>query len=300
MKILVSGATGLVGRALCHALEQANHSVTRLVRQTPTSGANDILWNPSQGVIEVDDLKQYDAIVHLAGEPIAAGRWTKARKARIRDSRVKSTQLIAEKVAELGDTWPVLISASALGFYGDCGDDIVTESAGAGTGFLAEVCQAWETATAPASEAGARVVHLRIGLVLSDHGGALAKMLTPFKLGLGGPLGDGKMWMSWIHLDDLVRAIAHILATPDLKGPVNGFAPNPVTNGEFTKTLGRVLRRPAILPVPAPALRIALGEMADALLLSSLRGTPNALLQSGFAFEHPELEPALRALLDNK
>lgn len=299
MNILVSGSTGLVGHALCRALEQAGHTVSCLVRGVPASHRHDIRWDPEQGTIGADALHGVDAVVHLAGEPIAAGRWNEARKRRILESRVAGTRLIAEQIAAGGDRPPVLISASALGYYGDRGDDLVTEAEPRGTGFLADVCAAWEDATAPAVEAGARVVHLRIGLVLSAEGGALAKMLPPFRLGLGGPLGHGRMWMSWIHLEDLVRAILHALHSPDLRGPVNGFSPNPVTNREFTRCLGRVLRRPAVLPVPARVLQLALGEMADALLLSSLRGTPERLLQSGFHFRHPDLDAALSDLLVN-
>ncbi|MDP2323331.1 MAG: TIGR01777 family oxidoreductase [Gammaproteobacteria bacterium] len=297
MNVLVSGATGLVGQALCTALDETGHAVSSLLRRTSTSHPDAILWNPEAGTFDADNLDRFDAIVHLAGEPIAAGRWNEKRKARILESRVAGTRLIAEQIARAGGKPPVLISASALGFYGDRGDDVVTEAEPAGEGFLAEVCQAWEDATVPASEAGARVVNLRIGMVLAAHGGALAKMLPPFRLGLGGPLGDGRMWMSWIHLNDLVRAILYLLDTPDIHGPVNAFAPNPLTNKEFTRTLGRVLKRPACIPVPAPVLRLALGEMADALLLSSLRGTPGRLLQADFRFEHPDLEAALADLL---
>lgn len=297
MHILVSGSTGLVGRALCPALEQAGHTVACLLRRAPAPNGESILWQPEAGILGVDSLDAFDAVVHLAGEPIAAGRWTAARKKRIRDSRIVSTRLIAEHIANVEGSPPILISASALGYYGDRGDEWISEEASPGKGFLADVCREWEAATGPAEKAGARVAHLRTGLVLSAEGGALAKMLTPFRLGLGGPLGSGKMWMSWIHLNDLVGAIIHILHTPALCGPVNGFAPNPVTNKDFATTLGHVLGRPACLPAPAPVLRLALGEMADALLLSSLRGRPGRLLQSGFTFAYPELEPALAGLL---
>lgn len=297
MRVLVSGSSGLVGKALCTALEKAGHAVVQLVRNDTALSEQAIYWDPDQGVLAGEQLAGLDAVVHLAGEPIATGRWSAEKKARIRDSRVKGTQLLADRLASLEGPPPVLISASAIGYYGNQGDAEVTEEAPLGHGFLAEVCRDWEAATKPAAEAGIRVVNLRIGVVLSSEGGALAKMLPPFRMGMGGPLGNGKMWMSWIHLDDLVGAILHALETEALRGPVNGFAPNPVTNKEFARTLGRVLKRPAVLPVPATVLRTALGDMADELLLSSVRGVPARLQDTGFAFAHPELEGALRDLL---
>lgn len=297
MRVMVSGSTGLVGKALCLSLEEKGHDVVRLVRGESGQSGGAVRWDPEGGVLPAESLTDIDAIVHLAGEPIAAGRWNAERKARIRDSRVNGTALVAKRIAEAGGRPPVLVSASALGIYGDKGDEVVTEEAPSGEGFLADVCRAWEEATVPASEAGARVVNLRIGIVLAADGGALEKMLPPFRLGMGGPLGKGEMWMSWIHLEDMVRAIEFALETPGLQGPVNAFAPNPVTNKDFTKTLGGALNRPAILPVPPFALRLALGEMADALLLSSVRGKPARLLESGFEYTYPDLEPALQNIV---
>jgi uncharacterized protein (TIGR01777 family) len=236
--------------------------------------------------------------VHLAGANITAGRWTASRKELIRSSRVDSTRLLCETLAGLEPRPSVLIAASAIGFYGDRGDAVMTEEHRAGSGFLAEVCRAWEDATSAAREAGIRVVNLRIGVVLAAAGGALAKMLTPFKLGLGGRLGTGRQYMSWIALDDLVGMIHHLLFADDLSGPVNAVAPNPVTNAEFTKALGRVLRRPTIFPVPVPIVRLAFGEMGRELLLAGARVEPAKVRESGFEFGHPRLEEALRHELD--
>lgn len=297
MRVMVSGSSGLVGKAVCAALEEAGHSVVQLVRNDTALPDQAVYWDPEQGVLAGEKLAGLDAVIHLAGEPIAEGRWTPEKKDRIRDSRVKGTRLLSERLASVEGAPSVLIAASAIGYYGNQGDTVVTEDSPSGEGFLAEVCRDWEAATAPASEAGVRVVNLRIGVVLSSEGGALSKMLPPFRMGMGGPLGNGKMWMSWIHLDDLAGAILHAVDTPDLRGPVNGFAPNPVTNKEFARTLGRVLKRPAFFPVPKAVLRTALGDMADELLLSSVRGTPVRLNESGFTFVHPELEGALRDLL---
>jgi hypothetical protein len=235
--------------------------------------------------------------VHLAGENIAAGRWTVEKKARIRDSRVKGTKTLCEALAQLSQPPKVLVSASAIGYYGDRGAELLWENSALGTGFLAEVCQAWEEATRPAMEKGIRVVLLRIGVVLSPAGGALAKMLLPFKLGLGGIIGSGKQYMSWIALDDVVGTIDHVLITDTLQGPVNAVAPHPVTNSEFTKTLRRVLRRPTLFPMPAFAARLAFGEMADELLLASTRVEPKRLIATEYRFRYPELEDALRHLL---
>jgi uncharacterized protein (TIGR01777 family) len=297
MRVLISGASGLVGTALGRALLARGDQVVRLVRPGASGATDAIPWDPVQGILSQEALAGMDAVVHLAGESVASGRWTASRKARIRESRVQGTALIASRLAALNDGPRVLVSASAIGFYGNRGDTMITEADSGGTGFLAEVCQAWEAATASASDAGLRVVHLRIGLVLSATGGALPKMLTPFRLGLGGPLGDGRMWMSWIHIDDLVRGILHALDTEVLQGPVNALAPEPVTNRDFTTSLGKVLGRPTVLPMPAPLIRLALGEMGDALLLNSLRGYPDRLLSTGFQFTYPSLEAALRALV---
>lgn len=297
MQVVVSGSTGLVGQALCEELLKSGHTVRPLVRDTSSAPAGSIPWDPARGRLDGSALEGVDAVVHLAGENIAAGRWNAARKARIRDSRVAGTELLAERLAGLAQRPGVLMSASAIGFYGDQGDAVVTEDTPAGKGFLAEVCQAWEAAAAPAADAGIRVVHPRIGMVLSERGGALAKMLPPFRMGMGGPIGRGQMWMSWIHLADLVRALIHMIATPELTGAVNALAPNPVTNLDFTRALGAALRRPAVIPVPETALKFALGEMAEELVLSSLRAVPSRLEGSGFEFKFPEVEAALRDLL---
>jgi len=294
MEIIVSGATGLVGKALCAALETSGHTLRRLVRNASPLSPQAIYWDPENGVLAPESLEGADAVVHLAGEPVAAGRWTAARKARIRGSRVKGTQLLCERLAACSAPPKALISASAIGYYGSRGDEVLNESSAPGEGFLPDVCRDWEAATGVAGAAGIRVVSLRLGLVLSPTGGALAKMLPPFKLGLGGTLGGGAPWMSWIHIDDLVAAIIHSLTDESLQGPVNAVAPAPVTNKTFTKTLGRVLGRPTVFPVPSPILRIALGEMADALLLASARVTPARLIDGDFAFRFPELEAALR------
>lgn len=298
--VAVTGASGLVGRALVDQLEEAGCLVRQLVRRPVKDAEREIFWNPSDGKIDTEELNGVDAVVHLAGENIAGGRWTAERKRRIVESRVKGTQLVAETLAGLSSKPSVLVSASAIGFYGDRGDEVVDEDSPAGDGFLAETCKAWEEANTPASDAGIRTVQVRIGLVLSPEGGALEKMLPPFKLGLGGVLGSGRQYMSWITLDDLVRVFHAAIRDPSLEGPVNGVGPSPVTNRDFTKTLGYVLNRPTILPAPAFALRLALGEMADELLLSGANVQPTRLQECGFAFPPPDdqLESALRRVLN--
>jgi uncharacterized protein (TIGR01777 family) len=278
-------------------LTGGGHRLTRLVRSATTAGAAEIEWNPQAGQLEPGDLEGLDGLVHLAGENIAAGRWTAGQKARIRDSRVNSTRLLSETLAQLSRPPKVLVCASAIGFYGDRGTDLMSEDSPAGGGFLAEVCEAWEAASQPARDAGIRTVLLRIGVVLSPAGGALAKMLLPFRLGAGGVIGTGDQYWSWIGLDDVVGAIHHALISDTLEGAVNAVAPQPVTNREFTKTLGRVLSRPTLVPLPGFAARLALGEMAEALLLASTRVEPARLLASGYTFRHPELEGALRHCL---
>lgn len=297
MRILISGATGLVGRAASQALTDGGHTVVPLVRSGGATPPDAIPWDPAGGKLDGAALEGIDGVVHLAGESIAGGRWTPARKARIRDSRVAGTRLLSETLARLARRPAFFISASAIGFYGNRGDEELGEDAPSGTGFLAEVCREWEGATRPAADAGIRVVNLRIGMVLARDGGALDKMLPPFRLGLGGPLGDGAMWMSWIHLHDLVAAIRFCADTPELSGPVNALAPNPVRNRDFTRALGHALGRPALLPAPAFALRLALGEMADELLLASTRAVPTRLRNAGFSFAYPEVGPALDHLL---
>jgi uncharacterized protein (TIGR01777 family) len=301
MKIIVTGASGLVGSALVPALMAAGHQVTALVRRVskhkPQAGVTEVDWNPAAGQLDAARLVGHDAAVHLAGEPIAAGRWTDAKKQRIRASRVESTRLLADTLARLQTRPRALVCASAIGYYGTRGAEVLTEESAPGNDFLAEVCRAWEGAAAPARAAGIRTVHLRFGIVLSKAGGALAQMLTPFQLGIGGPIGNGRHYMSWLALDDAVGMIEHALTDENLSGPVNAVAPQPVTNSEFAKTMGRVLGRPALLPMPAFALRFALGEMADALLLSSARVAPARLQAAGYQFKYPQLEGALRHVL---
>lgn len=295
-RVLVTGASGLIGATLVPFLTTGGHAVTRLVRNArPDTGT--IRWDPDAGTVDAAGLDGHDAVVHLAGESIASGRWTPARKERIRQSRVRGTRLLAETLARLPHPPRTLVSASAIGWYGDRGDAIVDEDAAPGSGFLADVCREWEAASEPARVAGIRVVHVRLGVVLTPAGGALAQMLTPFRLGVGGRIGDGRQWMSWIGIDDAVGALHHALVTETLSGAVNAVAPDPVTNADFTKTLARVLRRPALLPVPAAAARLAFGEMADALLLASTRVRPARLAAAGYPFRTPTLEGALRRLL---
>ena len=296
MKIAVTGASGMVGSAFCSLATTGGHRVLRLVRRKSES-PEEISWDPHTGKIDAEALRGVDAVVHLAGDNISEGRWTTAKKQRIRSSRVDGTRLISETLAKLDDKPRTMIAASAIGYYGNRGDEQLDESASVGTGFLADVVRDWEAATQPARDSGIRVVNLRLGVVISPQGGALRKMLTPFKLGLGGPVGNGRQYMSWISIDDAIGSIHHALMTDSLEGPVNAVAPGAVTNREFTKTLGRVLRRPTIFPMPAFAAKIAFGEMANDLLLSSTRVVPTRLTESDYAFRHPDLEQALRHVL---
>jgi uncharacterized protein len=297
MKILVSGSTGLVGKALVSSLTGAGHQVTRLVRSQPGAGEKDIYWDPEAGSLDSSRLEGLDGVVHLAGESIAEGRWTAEKKARIRNSRVKGTQLLAEALAQRAQRPRTLICSSAIGYYGDRGAEILREDSRPGSGFLPDVCREWEAATKPAADSGIRVVNLRTGLVLSSSGGALPKMLPPFKLGAGGKLGTGQQYMSWIAIDDLVGTIQHALEKNTLSGPVNAVSPHPVTNLEFTKTLGRVLSRPTIFAVPAFTVRLMFGQMGEDLLLASARVEPARLAGSGYVFRYPLLEGALRHVL---
>jgi uncharacterized protein (TIGR01777 family) len=300
VKVIITGATGLIGKALMRALLPEGHELTLLVRRRPESpagGVTEARWDPEAGTIEAPALEGHDAAVHLAGEPVAEGRWTDEKKRRIRESRVKGTALLARTLAGLSRKPSVLVSASAVGYYGDRAAEVLTEESAPGGDFLSGVCREWEEAARPASEAGIRVVHPRIGVVLDDKGGALPKMLTPFKLGVGGKVGDGRQYMSWITLDDVVGVIRRALTEERLRGPVNAVAPRPVTNEEFTKTLGRVLGRPTIFTVPQFAARLAFGEVADALLLASQRVEPMRLKEVDFGFADPELEGALRRVL---
>jgi len=297
MRIVVSGATGLMGSALVPSLRSAGHTVLRLTRSRQDAGADEIWWDPANGVLDPAALEGVDAVVHLSGESIATGRWTQDKKARILNSRVNSTRLLGDALIALTRPPQAWICASATGFYGSRGDEVLGEDSAAGTGFLSEVCQAWEAATAPAADKGIRVINLRFGVVLSRAGGALQQMLTPFKLGLGGVFGNGAQFMSWIAVDDVPGVVQHLLATESLRGPVNAVAPSPVTNRAFTEALGKVLSRPTLFRMPAFAARLAMGEMADALLLASARAVPKRLTDSGYAFAYPELEGALRHLL---
>ena len=301
MKVIVTGSTGMVGSALVRSLLADGHEVTRLVRggaqEFRAPGTAAVHWNPERGEIDAAALEGHDGAVHLAGEPIAEGRWDEEKKRRIMESRVKGTRLLSEALSGLSAKPRVLVSASATGFYGDRGDEVLREESASGEGFLSEVCREWEKATLAASQAGIRVVHLRIGFVLSADGGGLPKMLTPFKLGVGGRVGSGQQYISWITLDDLVRVIRRALEDEHLRGPVNAVAPGAVTNEEFTKTLGHVLGRPTLLPVPAFAARLAFGEVADAVLLASTRAEPARLKEAGYEFANPEIEGALRSVL---
>jgi len=296
MKVLMTGSSGLIGTALRSFLGRGDHQVRRLLR-TSSASHDATSWNPADGTFAAGVFDGIDAVVHLAGESIAGGRWTAARKTRILESRVTLTRELCEGLARLDTPPKVLVAASAIGFYGDRGNEVLDESAAAGDGYLPEVCQTWEGAVAPARERGIRVVHLRIGVVLALLGGALSQMLLPFKLGVGGVLGTGDQYMSWIALDDLLGIVLQALTDESVSGPVNAVAPQAVTNREFTKTLGAVLRRPTLFPVPAFALRLALGEMADALLLASTRVEPAVLGRAGFEFAYPNLEGALRHVL---
>jgi len=297
-RILVSGSSGLVGSALVSSLKGAGARVARLSRPGTTQGSSDeerVPWDSSQP-ISPEAVSGFDAVVHLAGESIV-GRWTEAKKARIRDSRIPATTNLARALAQAKRKPSVFISASAIGYYGNRGDEVMTETSNAGSGFTADLAREWEVATTAASEAGIRTAQIRIGIVMATAGGALAKMLPAFKMGVGGRLGDGRQWMSWVDVQDVVGAIHHILRSDLLQGPVNLVAPKPVTNAEFTRTLASVLKRPAIFPMPAFAARIAFGQMADELLLASQRVEPTKLVSSGYPFRFGDLQACLKHLL---
>lgn len=296
MKILISGSTGFIGSSLVPRLLQEGHTVLRLARPTTSISDSVIRWDPESGFIDQSSLEGLEGVIHLAGENIA-GRWTTEKKIRIRESRVKGTRLLCETLAQREQPPKVFISASAIGYYGDRGEELLTEESPPGKGFLAEVAQQWESATEPAQQRGIRVVLLRMGVVLSPQGGALGRMLPLFQKGLGGVLGSGKQYMSWIAMEDLLRVFLHTLNTTELYGPVNAVSPNPVTNAEFTRILGKVLRRPTFFPAPAFGLRLLLGEMAEEMLLASQRVYPKRLLDTGFSFLFPELGEALNHLL---
>jgi uncharacterized protein (TIGR01777 family) len=294
LHVAITGATGVIGRALAAFLTTGGHRVTRVVRGRPAPG--DVAWDPAAGTIDAAGLEGVDAVVHLAGENVGAGRWTPERKRRIQASRAEGTALLARTLASLSRRPSVLVSASAVGVYGNRGDAPIPDGAPPGPAgdFLVQVAHAWEDATAAARDAGIRVALPRFGVVLTPAGGALAKLLPLFRAGLGGPVGGGRQWMSWIAIDDAIGLIHHAIASEALAGPFNAVAPAPVTNAEFTATLGRVLGRPAVLPAPAPALRLVFGEMAEGTLLSSQRALPERALASGYAYRHASLEGALR------
>lgn len=291
--VAITGASGLIGSALADALAADGYVVRRFVRVGRQARPGDILWDPVRQVLEPAELEGVDAVVHLAGEPIGQ-RWTSAVRRRIRESRIAGTRLLAASIASLSRPPRVFASGSAMGIYGSRGDEVLSETSPIGDDFLAELAADWEAEADRAAPAGVRVVKLRTGLVLSPRGGALARLLLPFRLGVGGRVGSGRQWVSWIALSDTVRAIRHVMASDGVAGPVNLAAPTPVTNAELSSTLGKVLHRPALIPVPAVALRAVFGEMADATLLASQRMQPRRLLESGFQFDHPRLESALR------
>ena len=295
MKILVAGSSGLIGTALCSRLKREGHEVVRLVRRQPAQG--ELRWDPEAGELEQEALEGIEAAVHLGGRNIATGRWTASVKAELRQSRVQTTQLLAARLAGLAAPPRVLVCASAIGIYGHRRDEELDEESDIGEGFLAELGRAWEGASAVAAEAGIRVVQARLGIVLSRRGGALAKMLLPFRLGMGGKVGNGRQYVGWISLEDAVAALIYAVENDALRGPVNLTAPQQVTNAELTRTLGRVLRRPTLLPLPAFAAKLLLGELAEEGLLASQRVRPTRLLEAGFEFAYPELEGALRHAL---
>jgi len=296
LNILITGSTGLIGSELASFLIKNGHRVLRMVRRDP-SGADEIRWDPSSGTLDKSAIEGLDAVIHLAGESIASGRWTAAKRRRIRESRIQGTHLLAQSLAHLFDPPKTLVSVSAIGYYGDRGEQQLDETSSAGRGFLPDLCREWEAATEPAAMRGIRVVIPRVGMVLSAAGGALALMLPVFRLGIGGRIGSGRQYMSWIAIEDLVGAINHAVNCETLQGPVNAVSPNPATNSEFTKTLAQVLARRAAFALPAFAARLAFGQMADGVLLSSARVAPARLNESGYRFAFPELEGALRRVL---
>lgn len=295
MEILLTGSNGFVGSYLRQYFMANNHSVRRLVRSQPKS-EDQFLWVPDEQKLDVKALEGVDVVIHLAGENIL-GLWTQKKKNAIMESRRQSTQLIAQKINEMSQPPKLLINASAIGYYGNCGDEIVDETAPKGDGFLADVCNEWEKATSAAEEKGVRVVKLRIGIVMGTTGGPLQKMLLPFKLCLGGRLGSGKQYMSWISIDDIAGIVDHIIANEDVRGAVNACAPNPVTNLELTKTLGKVLSRPTIFPVPRFPFKIIAPQMSKEVMFSSTRAKPQKILDAGYSFQHNHLQEALQYLL---
>ena len=298
MKVMVAGSSGMIGTALVRLLLEEGHEVLRLVRRAPVAD-DEVQWDPAANSIHTEALDGIEAVIHLGGVSIAGQRWTAEYKQEIRDSRINSTRLISEAIAQSDSKPAVFLCASALGYYADRGDEILTENSPKGEGFLANVTAEWERATLPASEAGVRVCNMRIGVVLSETGEIPRSMLTPFRLGLGGKLGNGRQYMSWIHIEDVARAFSFVLKRESLDGPINLAAPNPVTNAEFTKALGRVLSRPTLFRVPRFALRIAMGEVAQ-FAMASARLYPLKLIQSGFNYKWDDIEPAMRDILDKQ
>jgi uncharacterized protein (TIGR01777 family) len=296
MKVLITGSSGLIGSALTDSLSSNSHEVVRLLRHNVLEGSP--FWDPEHGVVNLADVRDIDAVVHLAGDSIAEGRWDERKKARILDSRVRGTKLLAEFFATSQNKPRIIVSASAIGIYGDRGDALVDETSAPGTGFLADVVKQWEEATVAAADAGIRVASVRLGVVLSAAGGALKKVLLPFRMGLGGVIGSGKQYMSWVGLDDVVEMIQHVIVNDLLQGPVNLVSPNAISNREFTRLLGHALHRPTLFPMPAFAVRIAFGEMADDLLLASTRVVPKKLMESGYTFRYPNLEEMLKHILN--
>jgi uncharacterized protein len=294
LKIAMTGASGMVGRALSGFLSCGGHQVLPLVRRRPQLESREIFWDPIRGELDRNSLESLDAVVHLAGENIGAGRWTKDRKEGILQSRKEGTGFLARTLASLQHPPKVLVSSSAVGFYGNRGEESLTEESAPGGGFLSEVCRAWEEAAQPAREAGIRTVQLRTGIVLAQRGGALARMITPFLWGAGGVIGEGRQWMSWISLEDLVGLFHYALREDSLSGPVNATAPEPVPNAQFTRTLGKVLSRPTLFPLPSSVVKALFGEMGEALLLEGQRVAPAKAVAAGFRFLHPDLESALR------
>jgi len=297
LKIAVTGSTGFIGSAFTHLLTTQGHKVLPMARATSVQNPNLVTWNTEDGILNPQSLEGVDAVVHLAGESVSEGRWSRTKKNRIRTSREKGTARLVASLLELNEPPKVLVSASAIGFYGNRQDEILNELSGRGSGFLAQIADEWESASQVASKAGIRVVNPRFGVVLSPTGGALAKMLPLFQIGAGGVLGSGKQWVSWISLDDAISALLQTIMSPDLRGPVNLTAPKPVDNQDLTKVLAKVVRRPAFARVPSLAARVAFGEMAEEMLLASTRVLPESLEDDGFEFRHPELETALRHVL---
>lgn len=291
MRVAITGAGGLIGRALRTELNKQSHEVIRVGRQNPAN-LPDVRWSIPHRQLDGRPLQKLDAVVHLAGEPVA-GKWSIGKTNAIRDSRIDGTRLLAETLANLSHKPSVLVSASAIGFYGDRGDEVLTESSSKGEGFLADVCQGWERSSQPAADAGIRVAHPRLGIVISKEGGALKQMLPIFRLGLGGPLSRGDHWMSWVGINDVVASLIRMITDTSLSGPVNVVAPEPVTNKRFTKTLASVLSRPALFPLPKFAARLAVGRLADEALFASQRVEPGVLKNAGYSFRHATLDAVL-------